>query len=177
MRGLNARGEVGDWSTMCLATAGSSTVQEAIDEFIATSPIIDTMLAGITESVGRLANIEAYIASVGGDPSGIVSRLISSIEGELPHALLETILFAQYNRENNRNQNAIIRQSLNTWISDLHEVVARVTLELQSQVDTTRANILQEATTRASEDAAMVSGAAYGIDAEAIARAAEAYTA
>jgi uncharacterized protein YjbI with pentapeptide repeats len=157
VRGANAEGTTGAWSDMVLATVGASDQQSVINEIVRTSALISSLRNGIEAANARLAAIEGYLDEQGIDPSGIIQRIE---EGELPNALMETILFARKTRANARTERATIRQYVETKVNELGEATATELTQLEAKADSTIASLATERTTRASADSANASAIA-----------------
>lgn len=154
VRGVNANGQTGEWSDMVLATVGASDQQSVINAIVSTSALISSLRSGIETANARLAAIEGYLDENGVDPSGIVQRIE---EGELPNALMETILFARKTRENARTEKAIIRQYVETKVDELGEATATELTQLEAKADSTISSLATERNVRASQDNALAS--------------------
>ena len=157
VRGVNANGQTGEWSDMVLATVGASDQQSVINAIVSTSALISSLRSGIETANARLAAIEGYLDENGVDPSGIVQRIE---EGELPNALMETILFARKTRANARDERATIRQYVETKVDELGEATATELTQLEAKADSTIASLATEKTVRASQDNALASSIA-----------------
>jgi len=154
VRGVNANGQAGEWSDMVLATVGASDQQSVINAIISTSTLISSLRSGIEAASARLASIEGYLEENGVDPSGIIQRID---EGELPNALMETILFARKTRANARDERATIRQYVETKVDELGEATATELTQLEAKADSTISSLATEQTVRASQDNALAS--------------------
>lgn len=154
VRGVNANGQTGEWSDMALATVGASDQQSVINAIISTSTLIASLRSGVEAANARLASIEGYLEENGVDPSGIIQRID---EGELPNALMETILFARKSRENARTEKAVIRQYVHTEVDELGAATAQSIQQLEARSDSTAAALAIEQTTRASSDSSLAS--------------------
>jgi len=146
VRGVNANGQTGEWSDMVLATVGASDQQSVINAIVSTSALISSLRSGIETANARLAAIEGYLDENGVDPSGIVQRIE---EGELPNALMETILFARKTRANARDERATIRQYVETKVDELGEATATELTQLEAKADSTISSLATEQTVRA----------------------------
>lgn len=154
VRGVNANGQTGEWSDMVLATVGASDQQSVINAIVSTSALISSLRSGIETANARLAAIEGYLDENGVDPSGIVQRIE---EGELPNALMETILFARKARANARDERAVIRQFVETKVDELGNATATELTQLEAKADSTISSLATEKTVRASQDNALAS--------------------